>query len=148
MIVRPLKAGDKQALQAFACSDGQPYADETQGWINRKLFGWWQSTSSHEARVLVDDNGALVGVCAFDPADHDEWFVWVVAIRFDLHGQKLGGSLFQTCLDELETRTPDGSAFWRVDKNNVASHKMSLNVGAEVQPSPAGSRYDIYYVSF
>jgi ribosomal protein S18 acetylase RimI-like enzyme len=150
VIVRPVNSDDFPKLKIFACSNGAPHQDEVERWIRRKAPGWVRSSPAHnELRVLVTDDDEIVGVCAFEPgADEEEWFILALAIHRDFQKQGHASTLLDTCLTKLAERTPNGRAYWKVHRDNGASHALSLGVGAVPDPAAPSAKLVTYYVAF
>lgn len=107
-----------------------------------------RSSANNEIRIL-DVDGGMTGVCAFEPGEDDEsWFVRVVAIASSAQGLGHASRLFTTCLDELQERSPGGYAYWKVDAENAPSHQLSRAVGAALEDAPASATLAVYYVGF
>lgn len=152
MRVRPLVSSDRASLASFTCSDGTPRQNDVESWIRKKSVGWVNSSPSNEAWVLVDDADEICGVYAFEPGDDDDgretWFVRCVAIRADHQDGHVGMNLLTTCLGQLQDRSPDGQAWWKVDASNVKSHSMSTRVGAQLDPTAPSAKISTYFVNF
>lgn len=148
MIVRSPDRSDRPDLAEFRCSDGSKHQNAVEAWIRRKAWGWAKASVSNEIRILDVDN-VLAGVCAFEPGEDDNsWFIRVVALATPLQRYGYASLFLATCLDELQGRSPGGYAYWKVDKANDPSHKLSVGVGGVQDIAPPSARLVTYYVAF
>lgn len=148
MIVRSLDRSDRPALAEFRCSDGSKHQNAVETWVRRKAWGWAKASVSNEIRVL-DADSVLAGLCAFEPGeDDDSWFIRVVALATPMQRYGYASMLLATCLDELQERSPEGYAYWKVDRANEPSHRLSAGVGGVQDIALPSSRLVAYYVAF
>lgn len=142
MNLRPAEPGDKHLLQGFRCCDLTPYAHNLEWWIRRKANGWGHHDIRHRLRLLLDDDGRLMGVYGWEHGDRiGYWFVRFLAIDNECKGREYGPNVLAACVAEIGEFDPDGYAYWRVDARNRASLRMCEKVGAEIDHDASNEKY-------
>ena len=130
MNIRPALPSDQADIASFDCGSDEPYQVEVYDWVRADAWQWSLAELENRLFVLIDDDGSLAGVLAYEPGDGPgTWFFRALAIRRDLHNtRRLGTTLFEQCLSDLIDETGIGQAYWNVDPENVASMKISCLV--------------------
>jgi RimJ/RimL family protein N-acetyltransferase len=146
VIYRPDEDGDRAIFESFSCNPGAAYAARVEQFIQGEFVERARS-ASFEIRLLVDDVGRALSVCAFEPhTEPDSWYVVVLAVTLAHRGNGYGALLLDQLLDELGERTPARYAVWQVEQDNEAAHRLSRNAGAKPDPYHRSARHITYYV--
>ena len=92
---------------------------------------------------VLDDDGDVVGVIAFEDDDGDV-FVNVVAVQREHQGAGLGAAMLLSVLGDLSEASTHRVASWLVHPANFGAHAMSVAVGAEAVYPPEDKPFARY----
>jgi L-amino acid N-acyltransferase YncA len=153
IVVRPAGQGDREALEAFACSRGLWYEDEVERYIRGRAFAEFERVDGYELLVAEEDS-RLIGVMAYVPelarAEEADWILivrlQVLAIALEDQrrvlesGRRLSDALLQTLIAQAVEYSVGGALTAIVARDNVRSINLCERNGIDSQFAH-GSRY-------
>lgn len=135
MEVRDATAVDASAIRQFRCAQSNAVWDTEVEEYARSALEWRAEDPERRVKVIIDDDGALLGLVAYEPIDPDDvrdgFFVAFGALVLAAQGRGLGGTVFGLLLNELALEAPGARVVWRVDPHNHRSLRMSERLGYE-----------------
>lgn len=138
MILRHFDAtgDDAHQLATFACSTGDPFGDDVEGWIRTTAVAWLndvpRATFQRRVLALIEDGAHLVAVAAWQDiirVDLEGIWLQVLAVATEHQRGGNGRRAYDLVIAKLRAGARDGDALaGLVDPGNHRSKRLLTSV--------------------